>query len=128
MRHLSLASFTLALILSNGGYAFAGENTHSGQAVKNSAQASGHASASAAHTIAASGQVTSAAIAVPLSIGGAALGSAGAVSAGMAHDSMKAATAPIGTPLEITEEAIITTPPNEALKKTKTDQKTEKNI
>lgn len=96
---------------------YAGEDTHAGQAVRNSAEASGHASASAAHSIAASGQVTSAASAIPLSVGGAALVSGGAVSIGAANGSMKAAASPIGKPLKITEEAITTTPPNEALKK-----------
>ena len=94
---------------------FAQDKTHSGQAVNNSAKASGHASGSAAHSIAASGQVTSAVLAVPLSMGGAALVTSGAVSMGVAHDSMKAATAPIGTPLVITDETITVIPPNQAL-------------
>lgn len=117
MLKFKIALLILASIFTN--LAVAGEDTHARQALKNSAQASGHASASAAHTIAASGQVTSAAVAVPLSVGGAVLSTAGAVSANMAKGSMKAATAPIGTPLEITDEAVITTPPNEALKNTK---------
>lgn len=119
--------FILTLTLSFASQAFAGEDTHAGQAVSNAGQASGHASASAAHSIAASGQVTSAAIAIPLSVGGAVLGSAGAVSAGAARGSANAATSPIGKPLEITDEAIITAPPNEALKNKK-EEKSEKNI
>jgi hypothetical protein len=83
--------------------------------------------ASAAHAIVASGQVTSAASSVPLSVGGAVLGSAGAVSTGAAKDSLKAATSPIGKPLEVTEEAITTMPPNEALR-AKKDQKSDKEI
>lgn len=105
---------------------YAGEDTHAGQAVRNSTEASGHASASAAHSIAASGQATSAASAIPLSIGGAALVSGGAASIGVANQSMRAAAAPIGKPLKITDEAITTTPPNEALKRKdekKSDQK-----
>jgi len=96
--------------------ALAQNDTHAGRAVKEAVQASGHASASAAHSIVASGQVTSAVVAVPLSVGGAVLGSAGAASAAAARDSAKAATAPIGTPLEVTDEAITVMPPNEALK------------
>lgn len=122
-----LISSAFVLLLLNSSHVFAGEDTHAGQAIKNSGQASGHASASAAHSVAASGQVTSAAIAVPLSVGGAVLGSAGAVSAGAAHESMKAATAPIGTPLEITDEAFTTMPPNEALKNSKDVKETDKN-
>jgi hypothetical protein len=96
--------------------AWAQNTTHAGQAVGNGGQASGHASASAAHSIAASGQVTSAVLAVPLLSGAVALGSAGAVSAMAGRDSLRAATAPIGTPLEISNEAITVVPPNLALK------------
>lgn len=88
----------------------------SGGAIQESAQASGHASASAAHGIAASGRTVLGVSAVPLSVGGAVLGSAGAVSAAAARDSMRAANAPIGTPLEITDEAITVIPPDVALK------------
>ena len=64
---------------------------------------------------------------MPLSIGGAALGSAGAVSAEAAKESMKAATAPIGTPLNVTDEVITIMPPNEALKP-KVENKSDKPI
>ena len=70
-------TFSLSIV----GQALAGgEDTHVGQAVSEGFQASGHASASAAHSIIASGQVTSAAAVVPFAIGGAVLGSAGAAS------------------------------------------------
>lgn len=104
------ASLWLTIVLAD-------DSTHAGHAVTEAAKASGHASASAAHSIAASGQVTSAASAAPLSIGGAVLGSAGAASAAAARDSMRAAVAPIGTPLPITDDAITVVPPNEALKR-----------
>ncbi len=117
MRITSLVSSILVLLVTTtGGPLFAADKTPVEQAVQESAQASGNASASAAHSIVASGQVTSAATAVPLSVGGAVLGSAGAVSVGAAYDSMNAATAPIGAPLEVTDESITTMPPNEALK------------
>lgn len=105
--------------------AYAADDTHAGRAATLSGQSSAAASGSAAHSIAASGQVTSAASAAPLSLGGAVLGSTGAVSAQAAHDSMKAATAPIGTPLNITDEVITIMPPNEALK---TKNKSDKDI
>lgn len=127
MRTSSLVSSIFVFFLVTGSPVFAGDNTHSGQAIQESAQASGNASGSAAHSIIASGQMTSAASAVPLSVGGAVLSSAGAVSAGVANDSMKAATAPIGTPLEVTDESITTMPPNEALK-TENDKKSDKKI
>ena len=124
MRMLSMSfASSMFLFFITTGSAVAGDNTYSGQAIKEGVQASGHASASAANSIAASGQVTSAAMAVPLSVGGAVLGSAGAASASAANQSMRAATAPIGTPLEVTDEAITITPPNEALKRNVSDKK-----
>jgi hypothetical protein len=120
LKRRSMAAVLLATMV---GSAFADDDSHAGRAVNEAVQTGSHASASAAHSIAASGQVTSAASAVPLSIGGAVVGSAGAVSAAAARDSMRAATAPIGTPLEITDEVITVVPPNEALK---TKEKTAK--
>ena len=101
-------------------------DTHAGRAVTYSGQASVAASGSAAHSIAASGQVTSAASAIPLAISGVVLGSTGAVSTGVAHDSMRAATAPIGTPLTVTNEVITIMPPNEALKPKDAEKKSDK--
>lgn len=86
--------------------AFASD-THSVQAVEDASKAGSHASTSAGHSIAASGQVTSAASAVPLAVSG----SAGAVSTEIAKELMDAATAPIGTPLEITDESVTAGPP-----------------
>ncbi len=105
------AAVAVCMLCSNG----SAQDTHAGQAVKNGVAASGNASASAAHSVAASGQVTSAMSAVPLLLGGAVIGSAGVVSAAAGHDSMKAAMAPIGTPLQISDEAITVIPPNQAL-------------
>lgn len=96
--------------------AVAADNTHAGQAVTAAGNASGNASASAGHSIAASGQATSAISAVPLSVGGAVLGSAGAISTNAAQGSMRGASAPIGAPLEVTNDVITVMPPNEALK------------
>lgn len=84
--------------------------------VGNSIQASAHASASAAHAIAASGQTVLAVSAVPLSIGGAVLTSAGQASTAMGNASMQAASAPIGTPLPITDETITVVRPDIALR------------
>lgn len=101
--------FVAAMLVS--GSAFAGD-THSGKAVEEAGKAGSHASASAAHAIAGSGQVVSAVAAVPFAIAG----SAGAVSTEIAKDLMEAATAPIGTPLEITDESVTAGPsPSEAL-------------
>lgn len=90
---------------------FAG-GTHSGKAIEEAGKASSHATGSAAHGVIASGQTTSAAAAVPLAIAGA----AGAVSAKISKELMDAAKAPVGTPLEITDESVTAgPPPNEAL-------------
>lgn len=109
-------SLSAIVVVATIGSAIADEHTHAGRAVKEALQSSGHASGSAAHSIAASGQVTSAVLAVPLSVGGAVLGSAAAISTGAASDLTRAAKAPIGTPLKITDEVITSIPPNEALK------------
>jgi len=130
MKQNLLPAIALATCLAAGA-ASAADNTLSGQASTNAAQSGSHASASTGHAIAASGQVTSAASTVPLAISGAALGSGAAVSMGAAHGSAKAATSPIGPPLEITDETITVMPPNEALKKNpeaKPDGKSDKNI
>jgi hypothetical protein len=107
----------LFIALMTSSAVFAADQTHSGQASANAVQSGSHASASAGHSIAASGQVTSAASAIPLAIGGLVSGTAGAVSSQAARDSARAATAPIGKPLEITDETITVMPPDEALKK-----------
>jgi len=120
MEKLKILTVAGILILAINGPSFAGD-THSGQAVEQAGKAGSHASASAAHAIAGSGQVTSAVSAVPLAVSG----SAGAVSTEVAKDLMEAATAPIGTPLEITDKAITAgPPPNKALApKKKSDEK-----
>lgn len=106
---LAIAS-AITLILNCS--SFAGD-THSGQASLEASKAGSHASKSAFHAIVASGQVTSAASAVPLAIGG----SAGAMSAEIAEDLIDAATAPEGAPLHITDETVtVGPPPDEALK------------
>ena len=130
-KSLSFLCCTFVLVGSIGSSA---AETYSGQAAKESGQTSAHGSASAANSIAATGQLTSAAVAVPLSVGGAVLGSTGAVlgsvgAAGTsaANQSMRAATAPIGTPLDVTDEVITVTPPNKALQ-TNTSVKKETNL
>ena len=99
----------ITLILSVNSF---GADTHSGQALEDAGKAVSHGSSSAGHALIGSGQVTSAASAVPLAVGG----SAGAVATEIANDLMEAATAPIGTPLEITDESVtVGPPPDEAL-------------
>jgi hypothetical protein len=112
-----LFKITLAVYLTFAPAAFAADQTNSGQASANAIQSGSHASASAGHSIAASGQVTSAASAIPLAIGGVVSGAAGIVFGQAARSSAQAATSPIGTPLEITDEAVTAMPPDEALKK-----------
>lgn len=110
-------NWLLITLLAASSASLAEDQTHSGQASANAAQSGSHASASAAHSIAASGQVTSGLSAIPLAIGGLVSGTAGALSSQAARGSARAATAPIGKPLEITDETITVMPPNEALKK-----------
>ena len=116
MHPLKPSLWLVYAVLAATSHAAAQPGAQANEAATHGLAASGHASASAAHSVAASGQLTSAALAVPLLSGGAVLGSAGAVSADAGRDSLRAATAPIGTPLEITDEVITIVPPNEALK------------
>ncbi len=97
------------------------QETHSGQAATHGSQASGHGSNSAAHAISASGQAVSGAASVPF----AASGSAGAVSAQVGEDLHDAATAPIGEPLQISEETITVGPPPDKALDTNTPKKDE---
>lgn len=106
-------SWLLVLALAGAQSALAADS------VGNSARAVQHGSAglvqsgmSAGHAIAASGQATSAASAVPLSIGAA----VGAASGQAAHQSMRAAGGQIGQPLPITDETVTIISPDEALK------------
>lgn len=95
------------------GSAFADASTQSEQAVRQGGRASGHASGSAAHAIAASGQATSAIAAIPLASGGVVSAASGAGSTAVAKDSARAAN----QPLEIADETITAMPPpDQALK------------
>jgi hypothetical protein len=112
---------SLALVAPN---VHAEDQADVGQALFGASQASAQVSASVAQALVASGQVTSAALAVPLSISGAVFGSAATASTAAARDSMRAAAAPpIGTPLPITNETITVVPPNEALRRKRDDEK-----
>ncbi len=103
-------AFPIMMVLSFN--SFAGE-THSGRAVMEAGKAGSHASASAGHAIAGSAQVTSAVSAAPLFV----IGAVGAVSTEIAIELMEVATAPIGAPLEITDECVTAGPaPDNALK------------
>jgi hypothetical protein len=109
LRTLMIAA-TIYMILTANSFA---DDTHSGRALGESGRTSSHASASTAHSFAGSGQAVSAVSAVPFYVSG----TIGAVSNEVAVDLMDAATAPIGTPLIITDESVITgPPPNDALK------------
>jgi hypothetical protein len=112
MKKISVGVISLVLFFVLSPFASA-QGTHSGEAVKESGNAASAGSKSAAHAIAASGQVTSAASAVPLSVSGAVGGASGQIG----KDLMDAATGPIGKPLAITDETItVGPPPDQALK------------
>lgn len=96
--------------------AFAQASVQAKQAVNSGIQASGYASASAAHGIIASGQVTSAAAAIPLMAAGAVVGAVGNASMVVGQEAMRAANAPIGAALPISDESVTVMSPAEALK------------
>lgn len=105
------------VILVFGATSACAQSGNARKAINESGQASTNAVNSAGHGILASGQVTSAVVAVPLSVGGAVLGTAASVANGLANASMNAAAEPIGRPLPITEHVVTTMPPSEALTK-----------
>jgi len=80
---------------------------HAARAVGHAANASGHSVMSGLHALAASGQVTLQVSAVPL-LTSAALG---AVAGTVGEALIKAADAPIGTPLPISDETVSAGPP-----------------
>jgi len=87
-------------------------SNHSGQALKHAVQSGSHASGSVAHVIMGSAQVASAAVAIPLAV----VGSVGEVSKQISENLMDAAFAPIGTPLEVSDESfVVGPPPNELI-------------
>ena len=122
-KNLALAAFagSLALVPPS---VYADDPPDVGRALSEASLASVRASASIANALVASGQLTSAAMAVPLAISGVILGSAANVSTAAAHDLIRAAAAPpIGSPLPITDETITVVPPSEALRHKVDDEK-----
>lgn len=107
-------SVVLVLTLCLPIQAFSGDRAGVGQSVGKAIQTSGRVSTSAANLIAETGKVVpvSGAAPMPLLMGGAVLGSAGAASTGGAHGSDNAVTAnnmaatPIGSPLDVSDEAL----------------------
>lgn len=85
-------------------------------AVQQGTQASGMASGSAAHSLAASGQVTLGASSVPLKASQGVAASAGAASGSAANASAQAASARPGAPLPVTDQTVTVIPPDQALK------------
>jgi len=114
LQRLSLPALLLCFLLS-ALQACANEETHLGRAIRESGRASIHASVAAGHALAASGQATLAVSSVPLALSGSALTTLGNVSTSSAIEMEKAASAPVGAPLELSDEYLITIPPDQAL-------------
>jgi hypothetical protein len=115
---ISKSKFSVIAVLVLGATCVCAQSGNARKAINESGQASTNAANSAGHGILASGQVTSAVVAIPLAVGGAVLGTAASVANGMANSAMNAAAAePIGRPLPVTEHVITTMPPSEALTK-----------
>ncbi len=89
------------------------------QAANQGVLASGHASASAGHGLMASGQLTSAVVALPLAATGVVLGTVAGASNQLAESAAAMASQPIGTPLPVANEHISIMAPSEALKTNK---------
>ena len=113
---------TLSIALASGlclcaAPALANPAEHAERAVQTGTNASGNASASAGHSLAASGQVTSAVLAVPLMAAGVVATGVGSVAAQSGQGLMDAASRPIGEPLPVTQENLSVMSPDMALRK-----------
>lgn len=87
------------------------------KAVRAGGQASGNASASAGHSLAATGQLASGVIATPVLASGVVAVGAGSAAVQAGGSLMDAASRPIGKPLPVTDETVSILPPNKALQK-----------
>lgn len=114
MRHTVIPGLILALGLAAPALAQPANNA--GIAVQQGAQASGLASGSAAHALAASGQVTLGASSVPLKASQGVAASGAAASGAAANASAQAASARPGAPLPVTDQTVTIVPPDQALK------------
>ena len=90
---------------------------HIDQAVRSGGRASGNASASAGHSLAATGQLASGVVGVPILASGVVTIGAGSVAAQAGSTLMNSANYPIGKPLPVTNETVSVLPPNKALQK-----------
>lgn len=87
------------------------------KAVQAGGRASGNASASAGHSLAATGQLTSGVIAMPVLASGTVAVGAGSAAVQAGGSLMDAASRPMGQPLPVSDETISILPPNKALQK-----------
>lgn len=106
MKTLMKMSATLWIILGLTAAANA-QGTYSGQAVKESLEASSHAVQGIAYSAASAGQVVSGIVAVPFIV----IGESGKVSAQIGQDLWDASTATVQEPLEISDKTITVGPP-----------------
>lgn len=95
--------------------AFANPAEHADQAVRAGTQASGNTSASAGHSLAATGQLASGIIATPILASGLITLGAGSAAVQSGGALVDAASRSVGKPLPITDETISILPPNKAL-------------
>ncbi len=87
------------------------------QAVKAGGRASANASASAAHSLVATGQLVSGLVAVPMLASGTAVVGVGGSAVQAGASLMDAASRPIGAPLPITDETLSIVAPDQALRR-----------
>jgi hypothetical protein len=109
---ISMLVCALVLCASN---AMANPAEEASQAIRAGGRASGNASASAGHSLAATGQLASGVVATPLLASGAVAVGVGSAALQAGGSLMNAATSPIGTPLPVTDETVSILPPNKAL-------------
>ena len=109
MNKIFTLGIVLILSLTN---IYGGTNDHAGQSINHAGQSIKHSSLGVGHIIAGSVKVIAGSIAIPFGI----VGSIGEVSQQISKDFIDIATTPIGEPLKITDESIVSSvPPNIAI-------------
>ena len=115
MNKINLISAIACSLMLCAGNAMADPAEQATQAIRAGGRASGNASASAGHSLAATGQLASGVVATPLLASGAIAVSVGSAALQAGGSLMNTATSPIGSPLPVTDETVSVLPPNKAL-------------
>lgn len=117
MKPFATTTVLVAALSASAATALANPSEQVEKAVQAGGRASGNASASAGHSLAATGQLASGVMATPVMASGAIAVGAGSAAMQAGGSLMDTANRPIGAPLPVTDEVVSILPPNKALQK-----------